>query len=229
MRIASKGYSAKGEPRFDLSGHHFGKLTAIRPTGESTEKNGVKWECHCSCGNTIITGSSNLMRNRTRSCGCSRGQLMGNKVNLRRVSPGTMRTWQSWNDMRRRCENVGNKHYPMYGGAGITVCKRWRTFSNFLADMGVRSKGYVLDRIKNWRGYTPSNCRWATTKESTLNRRSTKFVRIGALRLCVNDWCTRIGVHATNVRAAAKTKQISLRKAILQAAKRRGIEIRGGT
>jgi len=63
-----------------------------------------------------------------------------------------------------------------YGARGIRICKRWRRFENFLADMGERPKGKSLDRFPNPAGnYTPKNCRWATPKEQAHNRRDNKL------------------------------------------------------
>ncbi len=74
--------------------------------------------------------------------------------------------------MWRRCTEPNNRSYRFYGARGVTVCKRWKRFENFFADMGPRPAGRTLDR-KNANGnYTPGNCRWATPLVQRHNRRS---------------------------------------------------------
>lgn len=87
--------------------------------------------------------------------------------------------YQTWADMKVRCLNPNNKRYADYGGRGITVCKRWLSFENFLADMGTRpSNQHSLDRIDNDKGYFKENCRWATRQEQNGNRRRRRDARL---------------------------------------------------
>jgi len=81
-----------------------------------------------------------------------------------------------WQNMKRRCLDKGNASYPDYGGRGITVCKRWvDDFAAFLGDVGPRpSPKHTLERRNNNRGYSPSNCMWATREEQYHNRRTPK-------------------------------------------------------
>jgi hypothetical protein len=59
---------------------------------------------------------------------------------------------------------------PDYGGRGIQL--RYTSFEQFLADVGPKpSPGHSLDRKDANGNYEPGNCRWATAKEQTFNRR----------------------------------------------------------
>lgn len=104
--------------------------------------------------------------------------------------------YDAWASMIGRCYTKTSTPYPFYGGRGIAVCERWRdNFLAFLEDMGRKpSHEYSLERIDNEKDYEPGNCRWATHREQCRNRRSTRWITIGAETLSMAEWGERSGV-----------------------------------
>jgi hypothetical protein len=157
--------------RKNLAGQTFGKLTAIKPAGKASDGRHTLWRCRCECGASKNVAVNNLGRT-TFSCGegkCAPGyksRTHGHTTNF-----GMSPTYGSWRAMVQRCTNQNNNRYPMYGGRGIAVCERWRTFANFLEDMGERPAGHTVDRINNDGDYSPENCKWATASEQMKNRK----------------------------------------------------------
>ena len=80
------------------------------------------------------------------------------------------RTFNAWNDMIQRCTNPKKPKYKNYGGRGITVCDKWKTFLGFLEDMGICPDGLSLERQDTNKGYDKQNCMWATQTRQQLNR-----------------------------------------------------------
>jgi hypothetical protein len=81
--------------------------------------------------------------------------------------------------MLNRCFNKNDHDYYLYGGRGITVCKRWLKFENFYEDMGkeygeriYKGEKVSLDRKEVNGNYAPGNCRWATDLQQSRNRRN---------------------------------------------------------
>jgi hypothetical protein len=83
--------------------------------------------------------------------------------------------YRSWESMRWRCLNPKATGYKYWGGRGVTICERWLNFDNFLADMGPRPAGTMIDRIDSNGNYEPGNCRWATISEQIRGRRMTRL------------------------------------------------------
>lgn len=122
--------------------------------------------CMCDCGREVTKRVNNLRTGHTLSCGC----LQKQRTSEAKIQHGmrNTRTYKSWASMRGRVNgNVGTSE--CYDG--IDMDPRWETFLNFYLDMGERPEGKSLDRIDNEKGYWPGNCRWATPKEQSENRR----------------------------------------------------------
>lgn len=61
-----------GRHCLDLTGQHFGMLTAVERCSERGKNNCVYWLCRCRCGGQTKASTGNLRRGNVRSCGCLR-------------------------------------------------------------------------------------------------------------------------------------------------------------
>ena len=108
--------------------------------------------------------------------------------------------YRRWVLMISRCENMNDISYRYYGGRGIKVCSRWRlSFKSFLDDMGYPPSKFTLDRIDASKGYSKSNCRWASKRLQAQNRSSNKMLTISGTTLCLEEWSRKSGVPATTI------------------------------
>lgn len=162
-------YNLRTPDVVDVTGQRFGKLMVLHRVASLHHE--ARWRCLCDCGGTIDVRGSSLRKGDTKSCGCLRREAKwkhGHKA-AGQKSP----TYTSWYNMKRRCLDKNHMNFRYYGGRGITVCERWLAFAPFLEDMGERMPWLTLDRINVNGNYEPSNCRWATIAEQSMNKRRT--------------------------------------------------------
>ncbi len=110
--------------------------------------------------------------------------------------------YSAWLNMKMRCYNPKRKDYKYYGGLGVSVCDEWKnSFENFLMDMGKRpSKYHSLDRHPNLTGnYEPSNCRWATKKQQSVNRKNIVLYYWNDKEMPKEEWAKEWKIHQSGI------------------------------
>lgn len=175
----------------DIIGKTFGRLKVVARVENVTGRK-RKYLCLCVCGNTAKVIGGNLRNGNTSSCGC----LFREITRSQSITHGKTRTkiYRTWCNMVSRCENSKNDHYYQYGGRGIKICDRWKTFKNFFDDMGDIPTGMEIDRIDNNGDYSPSNCRWITHIENCSNKRTSRTLDYNGESKTIAQWSRSIGI-----------------------------------
>jgi len=101
-------------------------------------------------------------------------------------------TYETWKGMMKRCYNENHIAFRHYGGRGIKVCEKWHKYINFKNDMGTKPDNLSIDRIDNDGNYTPDNCRWATMKEQSYNRRNNKRLTYKGMTKTLYQWAESV-------------------------------------
>jgi len=148
----------------DLTGQHFGKLTALYPVKHPNRNNRhYLWKCKCECGNEKEVQGAHLRNGHTKSCGCSWYTYGENHKSWKGHKEISMRFFKSI------VSNAQVRKIPF----DVTISQIWDLFLKqdrkcalsglplvFGANHG-RIKGTAsLDRIDSTLGYTIGNVQW---------------------------------------------------------------------
>ena len=169
-------------------GTQFGKWIVIGP---SARKYHVS--CRCECGRIKNVAVSGLSLGRSLQCKhCNNATVKGES---------RKREYHIWRTMLRRCTDPEFPSFKWYGARGISVCERWRTFEQFLADMGRRpSPSHSLERPDGDGNYEPGNCEWATTEVQSRNRANNVVWTFNGESKILEDWAKQLGVKPVTLR-----------------------------
>ncbi len=180
-----------------LVGKRFGRLLVIERDMEVSPAKGAYWRCRCDCGNYTVVSRGNLLNGSTRSCRCIR-DIQGGFSYKHPL-------WKRWQNMVERCTSQKCKDFVNYGARGISVCERWRSFENFLADMGDGfSPGMTIDRVDTNGNYEPANCRWASPLVQSRNKRRSVIIDTPLGRMNVSEAAERFGINRASLRGRIK-------------------------
>lgn len=192
----------------------FGRLTVIR--GKEKKEKGKKYYfCKCDCGNTIYVPKSKLVSGHTKSCGC----LSNESTKERSTTHGMTytRIYRTWRGMLSRCECPGDgESYLRYGARGIKVCEEWHKFENFY-EWAIRN-GYddnlTIERVDNDGNYCPDNCRWATAKEQSNNRRNTIWINYKGGKKTISQLSDELNIPYSTLYYRYKYRKMDIEDAL---------------
>lgn len=143
----------------------------------------------CICGRQRIIRNHNLLSGKSLSCGCQRTAW-----NRTHGMAGTQ-PYHDWLRMIYKCEKPDHPQYKWYGSRGISVCERWHSFENFLADMGERPRGLTIHRVDNDGNYEPGNCVWANRKTQSRHKRNNRLVTFNGVTASLAEICERFHLN----------------------------------
>ena len=66
----------------DLTGRVFGKLTVLKYSGQKDKNRRRLWECKCECGNVILVATTDITKQRKKSCGCDKADIIGKRFGM---------------------------------------------------------------------------------------------------------------------------------------------------
>lgn len=143
---------------YNLEGQKFNKLKVIKLLGKD-KYNSRLWDCLCDCGNSIAVISSNLIRNKVKSCGCYIKFIFKEK----RLPEGEASFNRKYADYKRKAENrniafeLSKEEFKKFtqqkchycGIEPKNICKSERNTGDFIYN--------GIDRINNKLGYEIEN------------------------------------------------------------------------
>ena len=102
--------------------------------------------------------------------------------------------------MKQRCLNPKCSLFKNYGGRGISICEEWvESYEEFKkwAMVSDYKNHLTIDRINVNGNYEPSNCRWATPKEQSNNKRNNHYVTYKGETHTISEWADILEIPYT--------------------------------
>lgn len=183
----------------NLAGKRFGKWLVLSFAGMQGAYSA--WNCNCDCGTSRVVVGHNMVKGESASCGCvQREKLICRNLKHGETRGGTpSRVHRIWHGMIQRCTNPNNPGFDNYGGRGIAVDSRWFIFENFLADMGYPPVAHSLERVDNDKGYSKSNCIWATSAVQSRNTSRNHILTLHGKTMLLVDWIAETGLTGPTI------------------------------
>lgn len=112
------------------------------------------------------------------------------------------RLYQTWADMKRRCDAPYCSNYSRYGALGVSYAPEWKEFASFMA--WAMANGYkeslTIERIDVTGNYRPDNCTWVTKRAQNTNKKSSRKINFMGLTLTMAEWAAIVGISRQGIR-----------------------------
>ena len=182
----------------DMVGQKFGYWIVVSMSDRKGKS--IYWNCVCVCGKQMVVEGCRLRRGASKSCRCKSQEFRLQKRMTHGETVGRKATkeYRAWQAIINRCRKpTSTKFYHRYGGRGIDICERWfESYENFIEDIGrAPTEKHSIDRIDNTGNYCKENCRWATTKEQSRNKRTNVLVEYKGVVKVLSDWVSELNIN----------------------------------
>ena len=186
----------------DITGQKFGRLTVIRRSGTSKQRE-VIWECRCDCGTVKDIRASHLSMGRTQSCGCYHKDMMREtrkgKPSSKRLPAGVAafnhlfasykssaaQRGLSWELTKEECLSLYQS--PCYYCGALPNCVTYPSTTDKKHGGAFIFNG--IDRVDNSLGYTSENV-VTCCKDCNYAKRDRSLAEF-------KEWVTRLHQHMT--------------------------------
>ena len=124
--------------------------------------------------------------------------------------------YSSYKAMMERCYLPSSGNYKHYGEKGIKVCEEWHNIDNFSKWVATSNykRGLTIDRIDTTKNYSPENCRWATKKEQSNNRKNTLRYTYNGETKALTEWAEMFGINRFTLYSRIEERGWSIEKAL---------------
>lgn len=211
----------------DLTDKIFGKLMVIKRV-ENDRFGNNRWLCLCDCGKFKIISSTNLTRNKIKSCGCLFKETHLKYSDEDKNNKNFQRLHRILGNMKDRCNNKKSKDYKNYGDRNIKVCNEWldrkngfMNFYNWAMQNGYK-EDLTIDRIDNNGNYEPSNCRWVDIKVQANNKRNNKLITYNGKTQTLSQWAKELKIKYATLNNRINTNKWSIERAFTQPLRKGG-------
>lgn len=180
-------------PFKDLIGKKYNLLEVIAFLGYKGRSS--YWLCKCDCGHYTTVQANNLQNGHTTSCGCRKNRPTHNLSKTQH--------YRLYYNIKSRCYNEKNPYYYNYGGRGIKMCEEWKNsfvkFNEWLKQVKYK-QGLTIERIDVNKDYSPQNCKLATMKEQSNNKRNNRLETYNGETHTVAEWASILNINESTLR-----------------------------